>query len=222
MKKGAKMSEKQKNLQLIEDTGVVAVIRMDDRAKVMPVFDALMEGGVKCIEITMSTPKAIDAIEEAASKLPSGMLLGVGTVLDSETARTAILAGAEYVVSPITDFDTIRLCQRYDKVVIPGAYTPTEIVRAWEAGADIVKVFPASVGGPGYIKALRGPLPQIALQPTGGVTVENAADFIRAGATAVGIGGELVDKKAVAEGRFEIIRDRAVRLISSIAEVKNT
>lgn len=216
------MSEKQKNLQLIEDTGVVAVIRMDDRAKVMPVFDALMEGGVKCIEITMSTPKAIDAIEEVASKLPSGMLLGVGTVLDAETARTAILAGAEYVVSPITDFDTIRLCQRYDKVVIPGAYTPTEIVRAWEAGADIVKVFPASVGGPGYIKALRGPLPQIALQPTGGVTVENAADFIRAGATAVGIGGELVDKKAVAEGRFEIIRDRAVRLISSIAEVKNT
>lgn len=222
MEKGAKMSEKQKSLQLIEDTGVVAVIRIDDRAKVMPVFDALMEGGVKCIEITMSTPKAIDAIEEAASKLPSGMLLGVGTVLDAETARAAILAGAEYVVSPITDFDTIRLCQRYDKVVIPGAYTPTEIVRAWEAGADIVKVFPASVGGPGYIKALRGPLPQIALQPTGGVTVENAADFIRAGATAVGIGGELVDKKAVAEGRFEIIRDRAVRLISSIAEVKNT
>lgn len=216
------MSGKQKSLQLIEDTGVVAVIRMDDRAKVMPVFDALMEGGVKCIEITMSTPKAIDAIEEVASKLPSGMLLGVGTVLDAETARAAILAGAEYVVSPITDFDTIRLCQRYDKVVIPGAYTPTEIVRAWEAGADIVKVFPASVGGPGYIKALRGPLPQIALQPTGGVTVENAADFIRAGATAVGIGGELVDKKAVAEGRFEIIRDRAVRLISSIAEVKNT
>jgi 2-dehydro-3-deoxyphosphogluconate aldolase/(4S)-4-hydroxy-2-oxoglutarate aldolase len=214
------MSKKQRNLQLIEDTGVVAIIRIDDRSKVMPIFDALMEGGVKCIEITMSTPKAIDAIEEAASKLPSGMLLGVGTVLDAETARAAILAGAEYVVSPITDFDTIRLCQRYDKIVIPGAYTPTEIVRAWEAGADIVKVFPASVGGPGYIKALRGPLPQIALQPTGGVTVENSAEFIQAGATAVGIGGALVDKRAVVEGKFEIIRDGAARLISSIIEVK--
>lgn len=214
------MSGKQKSLHLIEDTGVVAIIRIDDRAKVMPIFDALMEGGVKCIEITMSTPKAINAIEEAAFKLPSGMLLGVGTVLDAETARAAILAGAEYVVSPIVDFDTIQLCQRYDKVVIPGAYTPTEIVRAWEAGADIVKVFPASVGGPGYIKALKGPLPRIALQPTGGVTVENAAEFIQAGATAVGIGGALVDKRAVAEGKFEVIRDKAVRLISSIAKVK--
>jgi len=214
------MRTKQESFQLIADTGAVAVIRISDREQVVPIFDALKEGGVKCIEITMSTPNAIEAIAEVSKKVSEDMLLGVGTVLDPETARAAILAGAEFVVAPTTNFDVIRLCQRYDKVVVPGAYTPTEILAAWEAGADMVKVFPADVGGPGYIKAIRGPLPQIELVPTGGVSVENAADFIQAGAIAVGIGGQLIDKQAIAEGKFEIIREKARNLVSSIAAVK--
>jgi len=214
------MRTKQESFQLIADTGAVAVIRISDREHVVSIFDALKDGGVKCIEITMSTPNAIEAIAEVSRKVSEDMLLGVGTVLDPETARAAILAGAEFVVAPTTNFDVIRLCQRYDKVVVPGAYTPTEILAAWEAGADMVKVFPADVGGPGYIKAIRGPLPQVELVPTGGVSVENAAEFIRAGAIAVGIGGKLVDKQAIAEGKFDIIREKARKLVTSIAAVK--
>jgi len=214
------MRTKQESFQLIADTGAMAIIRISDREKVVPIFDALKDGGVRCIEITMSTPNAIEAIAEVSKKVSKDMLLGVGTVLDPETARAAILAGAEFVVAPTTNFDVIRLCQRYDKVVVPGAYTPTEILAAWEAGADMVKVFPADAGGPGYIKAIKGPLPQIELVPTGGVSVENAAAFIQAGAVAVGIGGKLVDKQAIAEGKFEIIREKARKLVASIAAVK--
>ncbi|MCD6333761.1 MAG: bifunctional 4-hydroxy-2-oxoglutarate aldolase/2-dehydro-3-deoxy-phosphogluconate aldolase, partial [Candidatus Latescibacteria bacterium] len=166
------MRTKQEMLQLVADTGAVAVLRIPDPAQVMPVFEALKDGGVKCIEITMSTPNAIEVIAELAKTVPEDIALGVGTVLDPETARAAILAGAEFVVAPTTNFDVIRMCQRYDKVVMPGAFTPTEILAAWEAGADVVKVFPASLGGPGLIKAIKGPLPQIALLPTGGVTIE--------------------------------------------------
>ena len=215
------MRTKQESFQLIADTGTVAMIRISDRKQVVPIFDALKDGGVKCIEITMSTPNAIEAIAEVSKMVSEDMMLGVGTVLDPETARAAILAGAEFVVAPTTNFDVIRLCQRYDKIVVPGAYTPTEILAAWEAGADMVKVFPAGVGGPGYIKAIGGPLPQIELVPTGGVSVENAAEFIQAGAIAVGIGGKLVDKQAIAEGKFEIIREKARKLIASIAAVKS-
>jgi 2-dehydro-3-deoxyphosphogluconate aldolase/(4S)-4-hydroxy-2-oxoglutarate aldolase len=214
------MRTKQEMLQLVADTGVVAVLRIPDPEKVIPVFDALKDGGVKCIEITMSTPNAIGVIAELAKTLPEDIALGVGTVLDPETARAAILAGAEFVVAPTTNFDVIRMCQRYDKVVMPGAFTPTEILAAWEAGADVVKVFPGSIGGPGYLKAIKGPLPQIALLPTGGVSVENAAEFIEAGAIAVGIGGKLIDKQAMAEGKFEIIREKARKLVTSIAAVK--
>ncbi|OPX24960.1 MAG: 2-dehydro-3-deoxyphosphogluconate aldolase [Candidatus Latescibacteria bacterium 4484_107] len=214
------MRTKQEMLQLVADTGAVAVLRIPDPAQVMPVFEALKDGGVKCIEITMSTPNAIEVIAELAKTVPEDIALGVGTVLDPETARAAILAGAEFVVAPTTNFDVIRMCQRYDKVVMPGAFTPTEILAAWEAGADVVKVFPASLGGPGLIKAIKGPLPQITLLPTGGVTIENAAEFIRAGSIAVGIGGKLIDKQAMAEGKFEIIREKARKLVTSIAAVK--
>ncbi len=214
------MRTKQEMLQLVADTGAVAVLRIPDPAKVMPVFDALKDGGVKCIEITMSTPHAIEVIAELSKTVPEDIALGVGTVLDPETARAAILAGAEFVVAPTTNFDVIRMCQRYDKVVMPGAFTPTEILAAWEAGADVVKVFPGSIGGPEYLKAIKGPLPQIALLPTGGVSVENAAEFIEAGAIAVGIGGKLIDKQAMAEGKFEIIREKARKLVTSIAAVK--
>jgi 2-dehydro-3-deoxyphosphogluconate aldolase/(4S)-4-hydroxy-2-oxoglutarate aldolase len=214
------MRTKQEMLQLVADTGAVAVLRIPDPAQVMPVFDALKDGGVKCIEITMSTPNAIEVIAELSKTIPEDIALGVGTVLDPETARAAILAGAEFVVAPTTNFDVIRMCQRYDKVIMPGAFTPTEILAAWEAGADLVKVFPGSIGGPGYLKAIKGPLPQIALLPTGGVSVENAAEFIEAGAIAVGIGGKLIDKQAMAEGKFEIIREKARKLITSIAAVK--
>ena len=214
------MRTKQEMLQLVADTGAVAVLRIPDPAQVMPVFDALKDGGVKCIEITMSTPHAIEVIAELSKTVPEDIALGVGTVLDPETARAAILAGAEFVVAPTTNFDVIRMCQRYDKVVMPGAFTPTEILAAWEAGADVVKVFPGSIGGPEYLKAIKGPLPQIALLPTGGVSVENAAEFIEAGAIAVGIGGKLIDKQAMAEGKFEIIQEKARKLVTSIAAVK--
>ncbi|MFH1008212.1 MAG: bifunctional 4-hydroxy-2-oxoglutarate aldolase/2-dehydro-3-deoxy-phosphogluconate aldolase [Candidatus Latescibacterota bacterium] len=214
------MRTKLEMLQMVADTGVVAVLRIPDPEKVIPIFDALKDGGVKCIEITMSTPNAIGVIAELAKNLPADIALGVGTVLDPETARAAILAGAEFVVAPTTNFDVIRMCQRYDKVVMPGAFTPTEILAAWEAGADVVKVFPGGVGGPGYIKDIKGPLPQIALLPTGGVSMENAAEFIKAGAIAVGIGGNLIDKETMASGKYEIIRDRARKLVDSIAAAK--
>ena len=211
---------KDEQLALMRETGVVAVIRIDDPGKVSPVFDALLDGGVKCIEVTMTVPDAINVISEVGERLPEGMLLGAGTVLDSQTARAAILAGAEFIVSPITDLETIRLCNRYDKAVIPGAFTPTEVVRAWEAGADMVKVFPASVGGPAYIKALKAPLPQVPLVPTGGVSVENAGEYIKAGAEVLAVGGKLVDKKAVAEGNFGAIRDYARKLVEVVAEAR--
>ncbi|HIE04376.1 MAG TPA: bifunctional 4-hydroxy-2-oxoglutarate aldolase/2-dehydro-3-deoxy-phosphogluconate aldolase [Candidatus Latescibacteria bacterium] len=211
---------KEEQLALMREVGVVAVIRIDDPEKVSPVFDALLEGGIKCLEVTMTVPDAVRVISEVRGRLPEGMLLGAGTVLDSQTARAAMLAGAEFIVSPVTDYETIRLCNRYDKAVIPGALTPTEVVRAWEAGADMVKVFPASLGGPAYIRALKAPLPQISLVPTGGVSLENAGEYIRAGAEVLAVGGKLVDRKAVAEGNFGAIRDYARKLIEVVAEAR--
>jgi len=198
-------------LQRILECGIVAVVRSESPARLVSVVRALAAGGVVAAEITFTVPDAIEVIRQVRRELSDTVILGAGTVLDTETARAALLAGAEYIVAPTLNLDVIRLCRRYDKVVMPGALTPTEILTAWEAGADIVKVFPADLGGPPYFKAIRGPLPQIRLMPTGGVDLNTAANFLQAGASCLGIGGSLVEPKAVASGDFDRITELASR-----------
>lgn len=207
---------KEKVLETIFQTKVVAVIRMADSGKLLKVVEAVQAGGVKAIEITMTVPDAIEVIRAMARNKPAGVVIGAGSVLDPETARAAILAGAEFVVSPVTNLDTIRLCIRYGVPVMPGALTPTEIVTAWQAGADIVKIFPATSVGPKYFKDIHGPLPQIRLMPTGGVSLENSADFIKNGACCVGIGTALLDTKAIAAGDWNALTENARKLIASV------
>ena len=202
--------------------GVIAVVRAKSADLAVKIALAVANGGIKPVEITMTVPGAMEAIKEVSQKLVDKVIVGAGTVLDTETARMAILAGAEFVVSPILNLKVIELCKRYSKVIIPGAYTPTEILTAWERGADIVKVFPATTGGPQYFRDIHGPLPQIRLLPTGGVTLENAADFIRAGACAIAVGSNLVDKKAVAEGKFEIITEEAIKFREVVEKARST
>jgi len=199
--------------------GVLGIIRVQEAEGLLRITKALQEGGLNCVEITMTTPGALRAIEEATGQLDE-VLMGAGTVLDAPTARQAILAGAEFLVTPTVKPDVIEMAHRYGKVVIPGAMSPTEILTAWEMGADMVKVFPASVLGPSYLKAVRGPLPQIPLVPTGGITADNAGEFIRAGAAMVCAGGWLVDKKAVAEGRYEVLTERARQLVETVRKAR--
>jgi len=202
---GGNLMDKYAAIQYLLDKCIVAVVRVDTGGDdLVKVVEAVAAGGVHCIEVTMTTPGALQCIEAASSKLAGAdVLLGVGSVLDAETCRMAILAGAEFVVTPTLSVPTIRMARRYGKPVIPGAFTPTEILTAWENGADFIKVFPSSVGGPGYIKAIKGPLPQIPLVPTGGVNLDNIGDFLEAGAAAVAVGGNLVSKKLVAERDFD-------------------
>lgn len=201
--------------------GLVPVIRVSSAQEAVDVADAIKEGGVTLIEITMSVPGAIDTIKELTQKYKDEIIMGAGTILDPETARAALLAGAQFIVTPTLNLDVIQLAHRYSAVVVPGAMTPTEILTAWNAGADMVKVFPAAqLGGPEYLKAIRGPLPQILLVPTGGVNLQNAGAFIKAGATALGVGGELVDKKAVKEKKFHIITENARAFIKAIREAR--
>ncbi len=197
------------DLQRVLDCGIVAVVRSPDSSQLVQVAQALADGGVTIVEITMTVPDAQDVLRQVRRALGDRVLLGAGTVLDPETARAVLLAGAEYVVAPTLNIEVIRLCQRYDKLVMPGALTPTEILSAWEAGADIVKVFPADVVGPAFFKAMRGPLPQIRLMPTGGVDLTTAAAFLKAGACCLGVGGQLVDAEAIAARNFDRIRDLA-------------
>jgi 2-dehydro-3-deoxyphosphogluconate aldolase/(4S)-4-hydroxy-2-oxoglutarate aldolase len=206
---------REKHLQRVLDCGIVAVVRFSDPAPLVEVVKALAEGGVTVAEVTFTVPNALDVIREAKRQFGDRVLLGAGTVLDSETARAAFLAGAEFVVAPTVNPDVIRLCRRYDKLVMPGAFTPTEVLTAWEAGADIVKVFPAEVVGPAFFKALRGPLPQVKLMPTGGVDLTTAAEFLKAGAACLGVGGQLVDPNAVAAGDFA----RITALAKQYAEI---
>ena len=168
----------------------------------------------------MTVPNALDVLHQAQQTLGDRVLLGAGTVLDAETARTVLLAGAEYVVTPTLNLEVIRLCRRYDKLVMPGAFTPTEILTAWEAGADIVKVFPADVVGPAFFKALHGPLPQVRLMPTGGVDLKTAVSFLQAGACCLGVGGQLVEPQAVARRDFERIRDLARQFIALVQQTR--
>jgi 2-dehydro-3-deoxyphosphogluconate aldolase/(4S)-4-hydroxy-2-oxoglutarate aldolase len=198
-------------LKRILDGGIVAVVRAESGESLVKVVRALADGGVTAAEITFTVPDAIEVIRQVRHEIGDAVILGAGTVLDPETARAALLAGAEYIVAPSLNVEVIRLCRRYDKVVMPGAFTPTEVVAAWEAGADVVKVFPADVGGPPYLKALRGPLPQVRLMPTGGVDLNTAENFLKAGACCLGVGGSLVESKAVASGDFTRIRDLAAQ-----------
>jgi 2-dehydro-3-deoxyphosphogluconate aldolase/(4S)-4-hydroxy-2-oxoglutarate aldolase len=200
---------KEEQLRKVLECGIVAVVRSPDSRQLVEVARALADGGVSVLEITMTVPGALDVVRQVREALGDRVLLGAGTILDPETARAALLAGAEYLVSPTVNRDVIGLCQRYDKLVMPGAFTPTEILTAWEAGADIVKVFPAEVVGPPFFKALRGPLPQIRLMPTGGVDLTTAAAFLKAGACCLGVGSQLVEPKAVAARDFDRIRDLA-------------
>jgi 2-dehydro-3-deoxyphosphogluconate aldolase/(4S)-4-hydroxy-2-oxoglutarate aldolase len=211
---------KESQLRQILDCGIVAVVRAPDGRQLVEVVQALAQGGVSVVEITMSVPGALDVIRQVRRELGDRVLLGAGTVLDTETARAVLLAGAEYIVSPTLNFDLIRLCRRYDKMVMPGAFSPTEILAAWEAGADIVKVFPAEVVGPAFFKALRGPLPQIRLMPTGGVDLTTAGDFLKAGACCLGVGSQLVDPQAVAKGDFDKIRDLARQYANIVKQTR--
>ncbi len=214
------MSSRTENLASIKTCGVVAVVRADSPDALVQVAQAIGRGGISAVEITMTTPGALDVIGECANRLGDEILLGAGTVLDPETARAAILAGAEYIVTPTLNPDVITLCRRYDKVIIPGALTPTEILTAWECGADIVKVFPATAVGPRYFKDVKAPLPQIDLMPTGGVDLDNAGDFIRAGACAVAVGGNLVDKAAVAAGEWHVLTDTARKYVETVRNAR--
>jgi 2-dehydro-3-deoxyphosphogluconate aldolase/(4S)-4-hydroxy-2-oxoglutarate aldolase len=195
---------------------VVAVIRMKDAARLAHVAAALLRGGVGVLEVTMTVPGAVEIIREMARTKAPGTLVGAGTVLDAGTATDVIAAGADFVVSPITDWETVQACRDAGVLVAPGAFTPTEIAAAWRGGADIVKVFPATSLGPQFFRDLRGPLPAIRLMPTGGVTIENAAEFLAAGAAAVGIGTALVDAKAVEAGDWKALEARARRLMASL------
>ena len=207
-------------LDRIVDSGIVAVIRANRGDLLADVAEALLAGGVQVMEVTFTVPGAVRVLEQVADRMGDRVLLGAGTVLDSETARVALLAGAEFIVSPSTNLDVIQLCRRYDKVVMPGALTPTEIVTAWEAGADIVKIFPADVGGPSYLKAVRAPLPQVRLLPTGGVNLDTAASFLRAGACALGVGGSLVESAAVESGDLHRIESLARQFVDVVKETR--
>ena len=210
------------DLQRVLTTGLVAVVRAPDPANLVEVIAALAEGGVAVAEITLTVPGALDVLKAAKAKLGDRVLLGAGTVHDPESARAALLAGAEFIVSPTLNFDVIRMCKRYDKLVFPGAFTPTEILAAWEAGADIVKVFPADVLGFGFFKAMRGPLPQIRLMPTGGVDLNTAGEFLRAGACCLGVGSQMVDPKAVAREDYEYLRGLAWQYTQAVRLARGT
>lgn len=207
-------------LEAVESTGVVAVVRIADAGNLVSIARALYAGGVRLIEVTMSVPGAIDVIGQATRELPAEVIVGVGTVLDPMTARLAIMAGARFVVGPTFDHEVAVTCRTYDCAVMAGGLTPTEILRAWRGGADIVKVFPGRIGTPAYFEDLHGPLPQIRLMPTGNVDLTTAPQYIRAGAIAVGVGKALVDPAAVAQGDFGTITENARRFRAVVDEAR--
>ena len=200
----------------VERAGIVAVIRIKEPEKLRAVVDAIAEGGVRALEVTMTVPGAVDLIRELAPTLPSDFVFGAGTVLDAETVNRVVDAGAQFVVSPVFRRSVIQACHDRGVPAMPGCFSPTEILDAWEAGADVVKVFPATALGPGFFKDVRGPLPQVKLMPTGGVTLDNAGDWIRAGAVAVGVGTALLDAKAIAAGDYKTLRANAERIVANV------
>lgn len=208
-------------LSFITEVGIVPVVRATSAEAAVKAVEAIYRGGVRAAEITMTVPGAIRALEKVADQFGDKIVLGAGTVLDPETARACMLAGAEFFVTPSLNVATIAMAKRYSKVICPGALTPTEVITAWDAGADIVKIFPCgNVGGPKYIKALKGPFPQVEMIPTGGVNLETSGEFLKAGACAVAVGGELVDAKSIKEGRFEVIEQKARQYLEVVAKAR--
>jgi 2-dehydro-3-deoxyphosphogluconate aldolase/(4S)-4-hydroxy-2-oxoglutarate aldolase len=208
-------------IRRIKDIAVVPIVRVPDAGSAILAVEAILTGGIECVEITMTVGNALKAIEQVADRYGERVLLGAGTVLDPETARACMLAGAQFFVTPALNLRTLELAKRYSKPIFPGALTPTEVMTAWEAGADGIKVFPCSaVGGAKYIKALKAPFPHIDLIPTGGVNLETISDFLLAGSSAVGVGGELVDGKSVALGNYSAITDRARKYCEAVANVR--
>ncbi len=208
---------KQEVLTRIAEVGVVPVVRASSAEEAMQVVEAIKEGGVPVLEITMTVPRAVRVIEQLADRYGSEVVVGAGTVLDAETARACILAGASFVVSPALNTGTIELCRRYSVAVMPGALTPTEVVTAWQAGADVVKVFPCgALGGAKYLKSLKAPLPQIEMIPTGGVSLQTASEFIEAGALALGVGADLVDTKAIRAGEARKVTEAARAYVAAV------
>lgn len=208
----------QSPLERLIDRCIVAVIRAESGEQLADVAEALVAGGVEVMEVTFTVPKAHLVLEKVANRLGNKILLGAGTVLDTETARTAILSGAEFIVSPAVSVPVIEMCKRYSKMILPGALTPTEVLTAWQAGADIVKIFPSEITGPKYLKALHGPFPHMRLMPTGGVNLQTAGEFLKAGACALGVGGSMVDPKAVASGDLKQIESLARQFVAEVAK----
>ena len=209
-------------LKSLQDIGLVPVLRAESVEQALVLAGAIADGGVTVLEITMTVPGAIQVMRKLAEQRPD-ILIGAGTVLDAETARMCILEGAQFVVSPALNFHTIEMCHRYSIAVLPGALTPTEVVNAWQAGADVVKVFPASaLGGAKYLTALKGPLPQVKLIPTGGVSLATARDFLEAGAFALGVGSDLVDAKAVAAGKPEVVTESAKKYLAIVRDFQQS
>src|SRR5258706_7902224 len=213
--------QRQTILSSIIDIGIVPVVRTASAESAIRAIQAIYKGAIRAAKITMTVPGAINALEKVANEFGDKIPLGAGTVLDPETARACILAGAQFIVTPALNPKTIEMAKRYSKVITPGALTPTEVLAAWEAGADIVKVFPCgAVGGPKYIRALKAPFPQIEMIPTGGVSVETTGEFLKAGACAVAVGGELIDAKNIAEGRYDVFEERARHFLAEIAKAR--
>ncbi len=213
-------SQREQNLRTIIDTGLIAVIRIQSADQLQPLVNALVDGGIKAVEITMTTPNALETIRELSQTYQNQCLFGCGTVLDTTTARNAILAGARFIVSPVFDRDVVDLTRRYSAIAIPGTFTPTEILTAWEAGADIVKVFPAPRLGPGYFKDVLAPLPQVRLLPTG-VSLENISDYFNAGVDCVSIGAALINPQYLAEENWSRITETGRQFIQKIEELKH-
>jgi len=210
-------------LRSILDIGVIPVVRTSSAESAIRAIEAVYRGGIRAAEITMTVPGAIKALEKLADAFGDKLMLGAGTVLDPETARICMLAGAQFFVTPALNLKTIEMAKRYSKIIMPGALTPTEVVAAWEAGADFVKVFPCgALGGAKYIKSLKAPLPHIEMVPTGGVSIGTTADFLRAGAAAVAVGAELVDAKTISEGRYEVFEERARQFLAEVAKARSS
>lgn len=208
---------REKALSKIREVGLVPIVRAPSAEDAMRAAEAIVAGGIGIAEITMTVPGALKVMEAVAERYGDKVLLGAGTILDAETCRAAMLAGAEFIVTPSLDVRVIEMARRYSKPIFPGALTPTEVVTAWQAGADMVKIFPCGpVGGPKYIKALKGPFPHIDFVPTGGVNLETTPEFIKAGAAAVAVGGELVDVKALREGKLEQITETAKKFVEAV------
>lgn len=213
---------KQQVINSILEIGIVPIVRAESVEDALAAVDAVYAGGIRAVEITMTVPGALHALEQVAARLGDRVTLGAGTVLDAETCRACILSGAQFIVTPALKMSTIEMARRYAIPIMPGALTPTEILTAWEAGADFVKVFPCgNVGGPKYIKAVKAPLPQVEMIPTGGVNLETAGEFLKAGAAAVAVGSELVDAKTLRSKQYETITERARQFLAAIAKARH-